>query len=145
MVSSAVRPLAVPRGGRFRYDSEPGTDSAAGGGSDSTTNLHDALSHRQHKSSTMRCQKKLHDALSVRTYARRGVDLPHVALPAIRVLRPAPLAADFRHFSPIPSTFLRGKGVTAGGLASVKANEVFAVGPWPQIMGVCDLHSLFRL
>src|SRR5438552_19023546 len=73
MLSSAVRPLVVARGGRFRHDSEPGADSVAGGGGGSATNLHGALSHRQDKNSTMRCQKKLHDALSVRSYVYGSV------------------------------------------------------------------------
>jgi len=40
---------------------------ATGRHAGSTLNLNDALSHQQAQSSTMRCRKKLYDALSVRT------------------------------------------------------------------------------
>lgn len=40
----------------------------AEGNAGSVTNLHDALSVPEAKRSTMLCRKKVHDALSVRSY-----------------------------------------------------------------------------
>src|SRR5262245_51927073 len=58
----------------------------------SATDLHAALSGRATESSTMRCRKKLYDALSVRTYGMRIVTTCALVLAAPALAQQSPSA-----------------------------------------------------
>src|SRR5262249_57753206 len=68
MMSSVGRPLTVARGGRCRPSRMARKADACAKGSDSVTKVRDAVSDQEDEALAMRCRKKVHDALSVRTY-----------------------------------------------------------------------------
>src|SRR5262249_55927296 len=98
-VSSAERPLAVACGGRSRPDRTSEGKRAGQSAVGPATALHDGLSLLSDESSTMRCRKNLHDALSVRIYA----PLPRLAGPPSSP-GGAPVAGSRRDASTAPAS-----------------------------------------
>jgi hypothetical protein len=66
MRSSAVRPLAVARGGLRRGNWQPGKGTTEGRWAGNATNLHEVEAVRKAGNCAMTWRKKLSDELSVR-------------------------------------------------------------------------------
>jgi len=69
MMSSAVRPLAVARGGLCRRNGQPEEVTTDGRCAGNATKLHGIEAVRKGGSCAMTWRKKLSDELSVRTYS----------------------------------------------------------------------------
>jgi len=82
MVSSAVRPLAVARGGLCRRNWQPKKVTTEGSCVGNATKLHGTEAVRKSGNCAMTWRKKLSDELSVRSYGGLSVKVPLRALAA---------------------------------------------------------------
>src|SRR5262245_57120170 len=73
MRSSAVRPLAVARGGLCRRDAQPEEVTTEERCAGNATNLHGIQAVEKARNCAMTWRKKLSDELSVRSKARAGI------------------------------------------------------------------------